>query len=230
MGLAYYDATPDGEYKDDVTNLLAENFNLVPPGTYPNLFDPTGNEIGNFIPARPFILDGSGLPSTAETVVLEMVSGDHCHVINASTTSNPLGIYFDLSTPPPYVPALPQEEELLRNYGKAFFYFWQAIDPVTSAVVASGYITPHCDTNNAAYWTNTGVNVALPNGAAADLYYNNTAAGGNSHEIVLETGVFSHLRRFPYTVGGSRYNYEVELITYSTPGPSMSVLSLKIIS
>jgi len=45
----------------------------------------------------------------------------------------------------------------------------------------------------------------------------------------LETGVFPNLQKFPYTVGGSTYNYEVELITYSTPGPSMSVLSLKII-
>src|SRR5690554_1308998 len=163
LGLAYYDDDNDGIYKDDVTS-FSENFNSVPPGTYPNLFDPTGNEIGNFIPASPIVIDGTGL--AAGTVILEMVSADHCHVMGASVIpgSNPLGIYFDLSAPPPpYVPALPQEEKLLKDYGKAFFYFWEAIDPVTNAIVASGYITPHCDTNDAAYWTNNTVTANLPN-------------------------------------------------------------------
>ncbi|HLW41853.1 MAG TPA: hypothetical protein VKY82_05750 [Flavobacterium sp.] len=232
VGLAYFDDTNDGNYRDSrppVTTV--ENFNLVPPGTYPNLFDPTGNEIGNFMPAFPFVVDGTGL--AGGTVILEMVSADHCHVMGASPIpgSNPLGIYFDLSAPPPpYVPALPQEEKLLSEYGKVFFYFWEAIDPVTSTVVANGYITPHCDTNDAAYWTNTGVNVALPNGAVADLYFNYIpGSSDNSHEIVLETGIFPSLVNFSHVVGGFTYNYEVELITYSTPGPSMSVLSLKIV-
>lgn len=231
VGLAYYDDDNDGIYEDAATGIPVENFNLVPPGTYPNLFDPTGNEIGNFMPSLPFVVDGTGVGGG--TVNLEMVSGDHCHVMGASAFpgSNPLGIHFDLlAPPPPFVPAPPQERELLRHYGKAFFYFWEAIDPATTTVVANGYITPHCDTNSAAYWTNTGVNVTLPNGSVADLYFNYIpGSSDNSHEIVLETGIFPSLVNFSHVVGGFTYNYEVELITYSTPGPSMSVLSLKII-
>lgn len=230
VGLAYFDGTHDGDYRD-VTSGTVENFNTVPPGTYPNLYDPTGNEIGNFMPTLPFTLDGSGIPSFGGTVVLEMQSGDHCHVVNANANSlNPAGVFFDLSAPPPpFVPALPQEEELLKDYGKVFFYFWEAVDPVTTIVVASGYIMPHCDTNNAAYWTNSTVTANLPGGGIADLYYNiySNDTGNASHEVVLERGTFPHEQTFFHTVGAQVYEYKVELETFLS-GTSDPVSTLKL--
>lgn len=164
VGLAYYDGFPDGKY-DDQGNPI-EDFNGVPPGTYPNIFDPTGNEIGNFVPAEPFTLTGAGIPSYWGTVRLEIFSADHCHVIAANAQTNmynPNGVFFDISVPPaPYQPSTPQEENLLSKYGKVFFYYWEAIAPTTLAVIHSGYIMTFCDTGNTAFWTGTTLTANLP--------------------------------------------------------------------
>lgn len=225
VGLAYYDRFNDGIYEDSFSGTTVENFNTVPPGTYPNLYDPTGNEIGNFIPALPFMLDGSGLGGG--TVVLEMVSGTHCHTLGASVnTLNPAGLYFDISGPP--LAANIMEQNLLSQYGKVFFYFWEATDPLTNAVVWSGFIMPHCDTNNATFWSNTGVSVNVPGiGFPVDLYYNINSLGSPdpSHEIVLPFNIYPHEANFSYTVGGWTYNYKVELTTNSTGVASLLSLS-----
>ncbi|RRA96087.1 hypothetical protein [Paenimyroides viscosum] len=214
VGLAYYDGTPDGKY-DDQGNTI-EDFNTVSPGMYPNIYDPTGNEIGNFVPARPFTLTGAGIPTYWGTVRLEVFSADHCHVIatNAQTNLyNPNGVFFDISTPltPLYQPSTPQEEDLLSKYGKVFFYYWEALDQTTLAVVRSGYIMAECDTNVAAYWTNTPYTANLPAGGVANLYYN---TGNPSYEIVLEGGTYPSVESFTYTVGGQTYTYTVELKTF----------------
>src|SRR5690606_11669983 len=143
VGLAYYDGWNNGDYNDQGTSIV--NFNIQPPGTYPNMFDPTGNEIGNFMPARPFTLTGAGIPSYWGTVELEVFSADHCHVIatNAQTNLyNPNGVFFDISTPltPLYQPSTPQEEDLLSKYGKVVVYYRETLDQTSLAVVRSGYI------------------------------------------------------------------------------------------
>lgn len=216
IGLAYYDGDNDGEYKDPVNTV--EDFNIQPSGTYPNIFDPTGNEIGNFVPARPFTLTGAGIPSYWGTVRLEIFSGDHCHVIgpNIHITNNPNAVFFDISAPPaPYQPSTLQEEILLSKYGKVFFYYWEAIDPTTLAVIHSGYIMPRCDTGDTNFWTDTTLTANLPTGGVTNLYYNdNTVGNPISYEILLEDGTFPHQESFTHTVGGQTYTYTVELNTF----------------
>lgn len=236
IGLAYYDTNNDGEFIDPIFGMAAP-FNSLPVGTYPNLYDTTGNEIGNFIPARPFTITGAGIPTYWGTVQLEVFSVDHCHVIaaNAQTTAkNPNGVYFDISTPPvPLVAATVDEEQLLSQYGKVFFYFWEAIDPTTLTVVRSGYIMADCKTNSdaaATYWADTGVTANLPGGVTGDLYYNiySEDTMQPSHEIVLKEGTFPTEHTFSYTKGGQTYNYKVQLKTF-LGGTNNPVSELKIL-
>ncbi len=233
VGLAYCDDDVTDNQFDDVYNFgfTPGPFNSNPAGTYPNIFDPTGNEIGNFMPARPFTLTGTGI--TPGSVSIEIVSNDHCHVIGANvgiSVLNPNGVFFDITSPPlPYQVATPQEEDLLSQYGKVFFYYWEAIDPATLNVVAEGYIMPRCNTANGTYWTNTGINVTLPNGSNADMYRNEFSldTGFSSFELVLEKDVFPWEETFTATIGGVTYSYKVELQTY-LGGTSDPVSILKI--
>ena len=129
VGLAYYDDTNDGDYfGHDITSF---------PTLYAN-----NNEIGNFIPAASFDINGTGIPAGAGTINLDVKSSaDHCPVMpNILATSNSGGnVYFDVS---PIVGGGSAEEKLLKDYGKVFYYFVEAINPVTNAAVWSGFIMP----------------------------------------------------------------------------------------
>ncbi len=232
VGLAYGDDdATDNQFEDIYLGGAQGPFNTFPTGTYPNMFDQTGNEIGNFMPARPFTLTGTGI--TPGSVSIEIVSNDHCHVIGANvgiSVLNPNGVFFDITSPPlPYQVATPQEEDLLSQYGKVFFYYWEAIDPATLNVVAEGYIMPRCNTADPTYWTNTGINLTLPNGSTADLYKNEFSfdTGSSSYELVLEKDVFPWEQTFSATIGGQTYRYKVELQTF-LGGTSDPVSILKI--
>jgi len=232
VGLAYCDDDVyDNQFEDVSSGGIQGSFNTSPSGTYPNMFDATGNEIGNFMPARPFTLTGTGIP--VSTRRFEILSKDHCHVVGANVitnTYNPGGVFFDITSPPtPYQPATPQEEDLLSQYGKVFFYYWEAIDPATSNIVAEGYIMPRCNTANSTYWTNTGINVTLPNGSNANMYKNEVSldTGFSSYELVLEKDVFPWEETFTATIGGVTYSYKVEIQTF-LGGTSNPVSILKI--
>ena len=238
VGLAYYDEdNTDYQYIDKSTLNSQADFTL-PLGTYPNMFDPTGNEIGNFMPASPFTLTGAGIPTYWGTVKLEIFSMDHCHVIGANTVANiynPNMVFFNITAPPtPYQPSTPQEEELLSQYGKVFFYYWEAVDPTTLAVVSSGYVMPRCDTGNTTYWTNTGVTANLPTGGIANLYYNHYSENNpvGSHEVVLEAGTYDHEQYFDYTnnINGQTKRYKVDVQTYLSGATDLvSTLKLSIV-
>lgn len=210
VGLAYYDGTNDGQYNylNNLLSPLVVNFTVAPTGAYPNIFNPTGNEIGNFMPAQPFTLTGAGLPSYWGTVEMEMISYDHLHVNSAITnTKNPASTFFNLAAPPaPFVAATPQERNILSKYGKVFFYRWEALNPTTLAVVSSGYIMPQCNTSNP-FWTTTGVTANLPGIGVTNLYYN---TGNPSREIVIQGAAYPWQTSFSYTVGGQTFNYRVE--------------------
>lgn len=213
VGLAYYDGTSNGIYNDPAAGLVV-NFNTAPTGAYPNIFNPSGNEIGNFMPAQPFTLTGSGLPSYYGTVEMEMISYDHLHVNSAITNiKNPASTFFNLSGPPaPFVTATLQERNILSKFGKVFFYRWEALNPTTSAVVSSGYIMPQCNTGNPTHWTNTGVTANLPGIGVTNLFYN---TGNPSHEIVIQSAAYPWQTSFSYTVGTQTFNYRVEARAFS---------------
>lgn len=107
---------------------------------------------------------------------------------------------------------------LLSQYGKVFFYYWEAVDPITLAVVSSGYVTPRCDTGNATHWANTGVTANLPAGVIGNLYYNilSNDTGMPSYEVVLEDGTYPNEQFFNYTnsVNGQTKRYKVDVKTY----------------
>jgi len=146
IGLAYSDTdVSDGTFFDLADPFVTPYGFIGSPTQYPNMYLPTGNEIGNFVPAKPITLSGFAAPIWDNTV-LRVFSTDHCPVIGANINSayNPNFIYFDISSPPaPYQTTTTMEQDFLSKYSKVFFYYWVAKDPVTFAPIADGYITAY---------------------------------------------------------------------------------------
>jgi len=178
IGLAYYDGINDGRYHD------AYQASINPPaliadltnGNYPNLYQ-MGNEIGELIPAKPIVLDGSSIDHSEVSI---SSYADHCpvnpHTPGSSPGWNPHDRYFDIS----HI-ATPQEQNLLAAYGKVFFYEYSVILKSTGAVVGNGYIQVENktiqDPINNTYWEDTFVgNAYVPGqGHVGKLrYYHNT--------------------------------------------------------
>lgn len=130
LGLAYYDGVNDGDY-------FSHNLNN---GNYPNLFA-NGEEYGNYVQGNPIVLASQSLTGIGGwyTHELFIVGEYHCPTINVvpHLNMNVYGLRFDIvnnSTVQPasvltgatVVPA-PQagtidEEHLLTDYGKVFYY------------------------------------------------------------------------------------------------------------
>lgn len=246
IGLAYYDNNVfDGTFFDEST-FLPEGPFVGLPTQYPNIFLPNSNEIGNFIPAKPINLSGITAPNWGNAE-LKVFSMDHCHVIGANIPPNtplpnfynPNLVFFDISSAPaPYQPTTALEEDFLSKYGKVFFYYWEAKDPVTFALVASGYITPYCDTSTAD-WADTTIPAAnLPVVGTAKLYGNmNCLDTGRSYELVLEDGTYPSETVFNNPLNGRDYKVSIETFRggyaypYPTPGSmggTVSTLKLEL--
>ena len=194
---------------------------------------PTFNEIGNFVPARSITLSGIATPNWGNAE-LKVFSLDHCHVIGANIPPNtpvpnfynPNLVFFDISSPPaPYQPSTTMEQDFLSKYGKVFFYYWEAKDPVTFNVIESGYITPYCDTG-AADWADTTLPASnLPGVGTAKLFTNINcldSSGGRSYELVLEDGTYPSETTFTNPLNGERYKVSIETFRggYSYPYPT----------
>lgn len=130
LGLAYYDGANDGNYF----------FHNLNNGNYPNLFA-NGEEYGNYVQGNPIVLASQSLTGINGwyTHELFIVGEYHCPTINVvpHLNMNIYGLRFDIvnnSTVQPasvltgatVVPA-PQagtidEEHLLTDYGKVFYY------------------------------------------------------------------------------------------------------------
>ncbi len=204
VGLAYFDGKDDGDYY---------NYNIT---GLPNLFA-NGSEIGNFIPASPFDIDGTGIPAGGTVQLDVKSSADHCPVIqNTFSIHNPNSIYFDISG---IVGTNTVEEKLLKDYGKVYFYYLQAINPVTNVVVWDEYMMP---SNNFAsghlYWDATYVIAPLPFGYMLPMYYNYDIVAGMpvSHEAIVDvTSIPESIRRYKseavFTHNG--YNMRVRINT-----------------
>lgn len=172
--MAYYDGIDDGDY-----------YGYTITGV-PNLFA-NGSEIGNFVPARPFVVDGTGLPYGG-TVELDIKSSaDHCPVIpNTFSANNPGTVYFDVSG---IVGTSTLEEQLLKDYGKVFYYYIEAIDPVTNTVVWGEYMMPdNYFTQDNLHWYTTGINAGLSLGYILPMYYNYDVAASmpESDEVIVD--------------------------------------------
>lgn len=178
IGLAYYDGVNDGQYHD------AYQASLTPPaliadltnGNYPNLYQ-NGNEIGELIPAKPIVLDGSSINHSEVSI---SSYADHCpvnpHTPGSSPGWNPEDRFFDISGA-----ATPQEQDVLARYGKVFFYEYRVILKSNGSVVGNGFIQVENKTiqDPAAYtyWDDTFItNAFVPGkGNVGRLrYYHNT--------------------------------------------------------
>src|SRR5690606_19550222 len=201
VGLAYFDGdNTDGQY------LTHAGYTPLTTGMYPHLYA-GNNEIGNFIPAAPIIVDGTGIPSYYSSVRLQIQGTNgfhHCPVtpnVLSNATQNPAAVYFNL--PGAGTPVTPQEIQLLEQYGKVFFYYCEAIDPATNAVVWSNYLMLDCDDTK---WTDTTVTANVPV-AGSSLFYNTVSA-----EVVLPNTTFPFMDTFSYAPGATTYNYTVSLL------------------
>ena len=179
IGLAYYDGQNDGRYHDSYEAsfnppALIADFNN---GNYPNLYA-NGNEIGELIPAKTIILDGSQ-SENCEVAIRQ----EHCPVNPIAPLTypqyNPKGRFFDIS----HI-ATPQEQSLLAEYGKVFFYRYMVIRKSDGLTVGDGILQVHNETIKDPvaypYWVDTGIHDAtLPTGATTGklrYYYNTTTA------------------------------------------------------
>lgn len=173
VGLAYYDGVNNNNYYGTLLNLA----------NYPNLYA-NGYKIGNFIPAQPIILDGTGAPGT-EIVEIESIN-NHCPVIQTmNPINNPNNEYFDVS---PIIGVSTLEESLLASHGKVFFFYWEAIDPTTNVVVNSHFVTPFCYNYPPAKWASASIAVNVPSvGPTIPLFYNIVSddTTQNSDEVVF---------------------------------------------
>jgi len=129
IGLAYYDGADDGVY-----NTPTNSFNIA-GGAYPNLYA-NGREYGSYVQGNPIVLAYTPNWYTHELFIQS--KEDHCPLINIPVTlnTNLYGIGFDIVnndiiqpaahigatlTPPPPAGTL-AEEDLLKQYGKVFYY------------------------------------------------------------------------------------------------------------
>lgn len=134
VGLAYYDDVPNGFYSDLHAGFAVAN--MATPA-YSNLYA-GGKEVGNFIAGYPLTLLGVG----ANEIDMSIISDtNHCPIFDGNSGVSNGGRFFNI----PPINATSQEKWLLSNYGKVFFYYWEALHPVSFAVVESGYIKQSCD-------------------------------------------------------------------------------------
>src|SRR5690606_9344787 len=148
LGLAYFDGGDDGLYHDNAAGILVDN--LATPGLYPNLYA-NGHEIGNFIPALPLTMTGLG---SGEEDIAIASNTTHCPVFDGLGGVTNYGRYFD----PAF--ATPQEQVLLADYGKVFFYKYEILDPLNPAIVLrTGFVMPYCDEATSANWFDPSISV-----------------------------------------------------------------------
>ncbi len=234
IGLAYSDNYPtDGTFEDVAdSNAPAYGFSGSPT-QYGNMYA-NSYEIGNFVPAKPITLSGFVTPNWGNAE-LKVFSMDHCHVIGANIQPNipvpnyynPNLVFFDISSPPaPYQLTTPTEEDLLSKYGKVFFYKWVAKDPVTFAVIDSGYIMADCNTADTNFWEDTNVPASnLPGVGSAKLFTNIQCIDNTfrSYELVIERGTYLSEYTFPHPSNGKSYRVSIETFRggYGNPNPNM---------
>lgn len=205
MGLAYYDGIDDGIYDDpyiakhNAGNGFVANLNN---GNYPTLFA-NNQEVGNLVPAEVIELDGSSLDESELTIASDPSTPEH---LLANAGNKHLSGYNNNNEVFRFSGLTTQEEDLLRDYGKVFYYEVHVSERVSGAPlgvynVQARNITLENPSANT-FWDpipgyNANVNgIALPNKV---YYYFNPAAGG----ILNET---SWPAPYPTVPGQAGYN------------------------
>lgn len=148
IGLAYFDGTNDGVFNDHFTG----NAFTLSVANYPNLFA-NGEEVGNLVkatimtPFRP--QEGARIEDRVHHLPMRYVPGTSLGTAAVPRYTN---------TTPPWPFGLwspgfehggtlqPQEELLLRDYGKVFFYEVDVFEDATNAFVGTYILHPEIQT------------------------------------------------------------------------------------
>lgn len=215
LGLAYYDDTNDGLYRDPAQGnaLIAD----LTSGSYPNLYK-NGNEIGNLIRADRVRLDGTSLQNTEVSIGSTI---DHCPVFqgNVNTGYNPLNRFININNV-----ATSQERSLLSQYGKVHFYEVFIYDrntgaPIIPPTILQAQVTTLGDPS--ASWQSTGVTTSFLGQTHNLMYYKDLVKGPGTvynHNIANGQGVcdsrevvFENKENdvFPFTYNGNSYEIRV---------------------
>jgi len=246
IGLAYFDGNSDGILTDPLTSLPIVNM-AASPGQYQNLYSFNAGihqEVGNLIrTASPLRF----LP--AEATRIEDIN-DHLPTMNPSNPKYPapqawthtqLALGFDIAGA-----VLPQEEALLKEYGKVFFYEVDVFE--AGAFVGKYYLHPEIKTLNdgSTPWqrvedtpggTQQQANVPFGN---FDLYYYTdgssnitsyfSASGGsgtcNSFEVIVDYQNINH--REPIIGGSVSKTLVMDFLLQNKTFWQNSALSLKV--
>lgn len=138
-GVAYFDGDDDGFYRDvsqTGSPIVHDMFNN--PMSYQSLYV-GGQEVGNLARSNPFKVDA--YPATNYSFRYED-NILHFPFIAATPNASPkYGDGFDFSGI-----LSPQEEDLLQNYGKIFFYEVHVYDKITNVLVLSTLMYPAINT------------------------------------------------------------------------------------
>ena len=192
VGLAYYDGNNNGIFYDvsqqspGLPGVLIADMQAN-PGWYPNLYQ-NGSEVGNLIRTNAPVKIGSTPATGSEFAILSTT--DHLPINQGSlsvggppsSAVNPNFEFFDLNGI-----ATPEEQQLLADYGKVFYYeviIEQAGTPIWSGFLHPDIVTLH---DGVTPWqqifdiTNTTpIQSFIPPLGNVDLYYYNANLAGGT--------------------------------------------------
>lgn len=203
IGLAYYDGNDNGTY-----NTPSGTFNLA-NGNYPNLYA-NGQEYGDYVQANPIILASQMLTGVGGWYTHELwiqSDEDHCPLVNipVGINYNLYSLGFDivnnatiqpttvlggatLTSPPPAGTA--DEERLLREYGKVFYYKIEYVSDANNFSPDAYYVLALEADLSDLEWTDLSL---TDNPFIADLLYHDNGGIG-SKEIVVDPDSFRDIQ------------------------------------
>lgn len=180
-------------------------------GAYPTLYA-NGQEYGNYIAANPIVLANPvGIPNHTTHELMVFSNEDHCPLVNVGVGVNynlgavrfdvvnnhlvqPLAPLAGAAVVPPTPQATSAEEDLLRQYGKVFYYQVEFGTSRTNFTNGPYLVLAYEDIVNldpvATEWLIVpeffNPLVATKDVFGVDLYYNMISSSGPSYEVIVD--------------------------------------------
>src|SRR5690606_634030 len=135
-------------------------------------------------------------------------------VQNTFAVQNPNSIYFDVSG---IISPTTFEEQLLKDYGKVFYYKIEVFDPANILVFESYMMPENNYEPDNLYWNLTGVDHITPIGDMVPMVYNFDRSNNStlSDEIVLDkayiSGEFESEMTFMYLMWNMKVTVHTDL-------------------
>lgn len=137
VGLAYFDGSDDGSYDDPSLNPSGSPVQVadLTNGNYPNLYA-NNQEVGNLLRTQPIVLDGNNFDGSNLEIASDPANPFAGHLPGSMATLSPLAHnfynqFFD-------VMGTNDEQILLAEYGKVFYFEVLILEKTTGAPVLGG--------------------------------------------------------------------------------------------